>query len=45
MRGSAPIHAGAVALAQAGPAAESYGDGADTLWYDDVVAGALRNHC
>jgi hypothetical protein len=24
---------------------ESYGEGADTLWYDDVVAGALRNHC
>ncbi|GGL04215.1 cellulose-binding domain-containing protein [Mangrovihabitans endophyticus] len=24
---------------------ESYGDGADTLWYDDVVVSAARNHC
>jgi hypothetical protein len=24
---------------------ESYGEGADTLWYDDVVAGAMRNAC
>ena len=24
---------------------ESYGEGADTLWYDDIVAGAMRNHC
>jgi len=24
---------------------ESYGDGADTLWYDDVVAGSTRNNC
>jgi hypothetical protein len=24
---------------------ESYGEGADTLWYDDVAAGATRNNC
>jgi hypothetical protein len=24
---------------------ESYGEGADTLWYDDVVAGSTRNNC
>ena len=24
---------------------ESYGEGADTLWYDDVVVSALRNNC
>lgn len=24
---------------------ESYGDGADTLWYDDIVAGSARNNC
>jgi hypothetical protein len=24
---------------------ESYGEGADTLWYDDVVVSAMRNHC
>jgi hypothetical protein len=24
---------------------ESYGEGADTLWYDDVVVGAMRNAC
>jgi hypothetical protein len=24
---------------------ESYGEGADTLWYDDVAVGAVRNGC
>jgi hypothetical protein len=24
---------------------ESYGEGADTLWYDDVVVSATRNNC
>ncbi|MEV6342930.1 cellulose-binding domain-containing protein [Actinoplanes sp. NPDC051851] len=24
---------------------ESYGDGADTLWYDDVAVGSTRNGC
>ena len=24
---------------------ESYGEGADTLWYDDVVVSAARNNC
>jgi len=24
---------------------ESYGEGADTLWYDDVAAGNTRNGC
>ena len=24
---------------------ESYGEGADTLWYDDVAAGATRIGC
>jgi hypothetical protein len=24
---------------------ESYGEGADTLWYDDVAAGGVRNGC
>jgi hypothetical protein len=24
---------------------ESYGEGADTLWYDDVAVGAARNGC
>ena len=24
---------------------ESYGDGADTLWYDDVAVGSARNGC
>ena len=24
---------------------ESYGEGADTLWYDDVAAGAFRVGC
>lgn len=24
---------------------ESYGEGADTLWYDDVVVSAMRNNC
>ena len=24
---------------------ESYGSGADTLWYDDVAVGAMRNGC
>jgi hypothetical protein len=24
---------------------ESYGEGADTLWYDDVAVGAIRNGC
>jgi hypothetical protein len=24
---------------------ESYGEGADTLWYDDVAVGGARNGC
>jgi hypothetical protein len=24
---------------------ESYGEGEDTLWYDDVAVGAARNGC